>query len=328
MASRDAVLHIPEVDGESGRGAPRFSGAPDPDRERPLGYVCIPARMEVYQHGFLQRPAVRPKSFCPVSGLPIFGTSPRGRGGIGAKRGKITTMTHASARRMREDILKKTVVDARIFDVTLTVPGEWPLEEFKRREKCLLARLVRAGLAGWVRREMQERGQAHLHLLIYAPNAVEQVKRNAAIYLAWWEILDEEQRLMDGAWKRHSVVKGPYTEATQAPEWMEYLCAHTTKRKVSQAWYEGKQWSRFGAKILEERAVLMHTEMTAEETKQFTRALGRYILARNKAKRNAALAKGKKYRKRLKRPPMSINARRIRFMPGDVVMRMIVWAKS
>lgn len=323
-----ASATAPEVEGASGRRAPRFSGAAGPDSARALGYVCIPGRIDVYPHGFSQKPLTRPKSFCPVSGLPIYGQGPRSRGSIGAKRGQIRTMSFGSARRMREDILTRTVVDSRIYDVTITVPGEWTVDEWQRREAMLRKRMVRANFSGWIRREMQERGQVHAHLLIFVPNWISEQERNAVLYMGWWDCLTEEEKKMDGAWRRHCVVKGPYTEATQCPEWMEYLCAHTTKRKASQACYPGKQWGRFGGKAMQGRAKLMETELEPEQTKHFTRLLGRYIMARQKAKRNDLLRRGKKYRRRVRRPPMRIDARRIRFMRGDVVVRMLKWVKS
>lgn len=315
-----------EVEGAAGRSAPR-SGATEPVPRDRLGYVCIPAHFEVYQHGFSQKPAVRPKSFCPVTGFPIFGEMPRSRGSIGAKRGAIKTMTHGAARRMREDILKRVVVDAYIYDVTITVPGEWPLEVWRQREKCFVTQLVRAGMAGWIRREMQERGQPHAHFLIYVPRSVCELVRNKVLYQGWWNLLDDEQRAMPGAWERANVVKGPFEDGKDAPEWREYLCAHTTKRKAKQACYVGKQWGRFGSNLLEGRATLWCGDLEPEQTKHFTRLLGRWIFSKRKAKRNSLLRRGKKCRKAVRRPPMRIDARRIRFMPGDLVVRMIQWVK-
>lgn len=329
MASR-AVALIPKVEGMPGREAPRLSVAPGPGSPRPLGYVCIPARMEVYSHGFLQKPAVRPKSFCPFSGLPIYGENPRSRGSVGAKRGQITGMSYAAARRMREDILTRTVVDAKLFDVSITAPGkgyEWSQSEWVRREKMFVMRLVRGGLCGWLRREMQARDQVHAHLMIYAKNSIPVEQRNALIYLGWWNCLTEEEQKAPGAWEHHCVVKGPFDDASECPEWFEYMCGHTTKRKAAQARYNGKQWGRFGSKILEGREKILSVELEPVQTRNFTRCLGRYILSRQKAKRNDLLRKGKKCRKRLRRPSMRIDARRIRFMPGSLVRRMLQWVK-
>lgn len=329
MPSGEKVIP-PKVEGVSGRRAPR-SGAAGPDNATALGYVCIPARIGVYSHGFSQKPMTQPKGFCPASGLPIYGTSPRSRGSVGAKRGKIRSMTHAAARRMREDILTKTVVDAKLYDVSITAPGkghEWTQDEYVRRERMYVKRLVRAGFGGWIRREMQRRGQPHGHLMIYVPNSIPESVRNETIYMAWWYCLTEEEKKAPGAWKRHCVVKGPFEEASECPEWMEYMCAHSTKRKAAQNCYEGKQWSRFGSDVLEARAMVGETELQPHETKAFTRLLGRYIHSHLRSKRNSMIRRGKKYRRRVRRPSMSINARRIRFMPGKVVMRMLQWAKS
>lgn len=328
MAPTGAVALDPQVEGSSGRCALPLGRASGPDTARALGYVCIPARMDVFPHGFSQKPMTAPKGFCPVSGLPIFGEGPRSRGSVGAKRGRIRTMSFGAARRMREDILRRTVVNARLYDVTITVPGEWSLSEWQRRERMYVKRLIRAGFAGWIRREMQQRGQVHAHLLIFVPDCIGEAERNAVLYMGWWDCLTDEEKKIDGAWKRHCVVKGPYTEASQCPEWFEYLCAHTTKRKAKQACYEGKQWSRFGTKMLSGRAVLMETELEPNQTKAFTRLLGRYICSRQKAKRNDLLRRGKKFRRHVRRPSMRIDARRIRFMRGDVVVRMLQWVKQ
>lgn len=322
VASRSIV---PEVERDTGPRAARFSAAEGPDRAS-LGYYAHTGTLKVYRHGFQQKPAARPISICPVTGLPIYGS--RGPSTARGIRGQITGFSSHAALRLRTFLLTQKVEGAQMWDVTLTIPGEVTPDQWDTLRRRIFKRWERAGFGVVWRVELQKRGTPHLHCVVWTPEALDMTERNRQLYVAWWECLPEEKRFSPGAWKHAAHVKGPYTDIEQSPKWLAYVAAHASKRKKEQLGWQGKQWGRINEKLFQEREAMLSVELTIEEERQFKRLLSRYLHARSRDHRLRLMKKGIKPRRRLRRMFFPNGCKTTRIMEPRIVTRMIEHVKG
>lgn len=314
------VVHDPEVEGITGRCAAAAVAAADPVSP-PLGYYPHTGTLSVYRHGFRQKPAARPVSVCPVSGLPIYGSrpAPKGRG----KRGQITGFSSEAALRLRSWLLTHYVEGGQLWDVTLTIPGDVTPEEWDRLKRRIFKRWERAGFGVVWRVELQRRGTPHLHCVVWTPAAMPMEKRNQLLYVAWWECLPEEKRFSAGAWKHAAHVKGPYTDIEQSPRWLAYVAAHASKRKKEQLGWQGKQWGIINRTQFVERKPMVEVSMTFEEEKRFKRLLSRYLHSKSREYRAKLMKRGIKPKRRLRRMFFPAGCKSTRLMSPELVCRMV-----
>jgi hypothetical protein len=316
---------IPKVDRETGPRAALQSAAEAPVRDT-LGYCRHTGTLTVYRHGFQQRPAVRPVTICPVSGLPIYGGhSPRG---AGSKRGAIKGFSSRAALRLRTFLLTHKVEGSQVWDVTLTIPGEVTPDEWDALKRRMFKRWERAGFGVVWRVELQKRGTPHLHCVVWTPADMPVEKRNQLLYVSWWECLPEEKRFAAGAWKHAAHVKGPYTDIEQSPKWLAYVAAHASKRKKEQLGWQGKQWGRINEGLFEERQAMVEVSMTFEEEKKFKRLLSRYLNALSRGHRLKLMRRGIKPKRRLRRMFFPNGCKTTRIMDPNVITRMIGHVKT
>jgi hypothetical protein len=324
VASRSAVADNPEVDGETGRGAPRFSGAPDPDPQRPLGYYVHTGTLTLYPHGFLHKPPTVKQPTDPSSGLGIrLGDGPP----IGAKRGRITDFSPAARRRLRTDLLTLHVPDYDIWDVTLTIQsdriGDVTPDMWDKAKRRLFMRWTRAGFGGKWRVELQAKHQTpHLHCCVWTPPGMPEAKRNHLLYWAWIECLPEEKRHLAGVLDHAIHVKGPFLDVEQSTEWLSYMAGHASKHKKEQLGWIGKQWGTINASLFRERPPLLEMELSLSEEILLKRWVSRYLYAKTREFRNSKRAEGKKVKGRQRRLFFLRGCRAMRIMPPQVVKRI------
>lgn len=112
---------------------------------------------------------------------PMKPGNPTGKGG--GKRGKVTTWSTASRRRMREALLTLAPKDREEVAVTLTIPGPpIPAVEATETFKKFARSLEKRDICAIWRIEIQPRGQLHWHLLAGIRNEEE-----IAILQETWE---------------------------------------------------------------------------------------------------------------------------------------------
>lgn len=313
----------PQVEGFTGlRAAPSAAEGPV---SAPLGYCSHTGTLSVYRHGFHQKPAARPISVCPVSGLLIYGsTHQRGGGGI---RGEIKRFSTKAAARLRHWLLTQHVEGSQLWDVTLTIPGEMSPEEWDLSRRRLFKRWERAGFAALWRIELQKRKQPHLHVVLWTPPVLLGEKFLLIVH-AWLECLPKKNREHRGASNHAIHYKGPYSDIEQSPKWLAYVAAHASKRKKEQLGWKGKQWGVINRASFSERQPMIEVSMTFEEEKRFKRLLSRYLHARSREHRTKLRKKGIKSTKRLRRMFFPNGCKSTRIMEPNVVSRMAEHVKA
>ena len=314
----------PQVEGFTGLRA--ASSAAEGPVSAPLGYYPHTGTLTVYRHGFRQRPAARPISICPISGLPIYGSraAPKSRG----KRGEIKGFSSEAALRLRSWLLTHHVEGAQLWDVTLTIPGDMTPEEWDLSKRRLFKRWERAGFGAVWRIELQKRKQPHLHVVLWTPPVSELGEKFLLIVHSWLECLPKKNREHVGATDHAIHYKGPYSDIEQSPKWLSYVAAHASKRKKEQLGWQGKQWGIINRAIFQERKPMVEVSMTFDEEKRFKRCLSRYLHARSKEHRTKLRKKGIKSRRRLRRMFFPSGCKTTRIMDPSVVTRMIAHVKS
>lgn len=144
-----------------------------------------------------------------------------------------------------------TSPDGRVFEVTLTIPGEVTPDELRVALKRLNNRWVYVGVAALWRAELQKRGQPHLHMIVYMPEGTFEQWR-AVTATTWLACLPERCRDVPGA-RQHAFLAKPalMVDGALVPDeaWMRYLVGHQSKRKVSQLGWKGRQWGRINQKL-------------------------------------------------------------------------------
>ncbi len=284
-------------------------------QRKALGYCAHTGTLSLYNHGFAFRPALR-----SIKG----GKPPSG----GDKRGKITTMTPAAARRFRDSLLTLWRPQASLFDISLTIPGEVTPEEWDKARRRLFKRWERAGMSVIWRVELQKRKQPHMHCVVWTPDEMTPEDRVHPLYFAWLESLPEENRNHPGAWRHATHVKGPYTDIEQSPRWMAYIAAHASKRKKEQLGWQGKQWGFVNRGKLVERQPMLQVELSEESEKRFKRAISRYHHSKIRAHRAKLRAAGIKTRGRPRRLFFPRGCKATRLMDPSVIGRLVMWSES
>jgi len=188
----------------------------------------------------------------------------------GGTRGKITTFSKASRRRLMQTIAKLRRNAYPTF-VTLTYPAEWPSDptEWKRHLKVFRLRLGRKfpGVCFIWRLEFQKRGAPHYHLLVWgAPYG----KLLEWVSLAWYQVVDsgDEKHLRAGT---------RVERIRSFKQVMRY--ASKELGKVSQVVNEyhgvGRWWGVFGRDFLP-WAVLSRLQVHDADVDRFMRWLRRF----------------------------------------------------
>jgi len=319
----------PEVDREPCPRAARSSAAERPDAGA-LGYCSHTGTLSVYRHGFQQSPALRKGVIiCPQSGLPIHaGAVGSRKAGTESKRGTIETFSAKAALRLRTWLLTQHVAGAQMWDVTLTIPGAITPAEWDLLKRRLWKRWERAGFAVVWRVELQRRGIPHLHCVVWTPADMPIEKRNALLYVAWWDALPDEKKFAPGAWAHAAHVKGPYTDIEQSPKWLGYVAAHASKHKKEQLGWKGKQWGIINRERFEERPALLQVELTIDEERRFKRTLSRYLHSKSRAHRARLMQKGIKPKRRLRRIFFPRGCKTTRIMEPETITRMVEHVKA
>lgn len=323
------VVQDPEVEGITGRMASAQAEVSGPVTPA-LGYYAHTGTLSVYRHGFQQRPCTRRGVItCPQSGLPIHaGAVGPGRRNGGGQRGAIEGFSAAAASRLRTWLLTHHVAGAQMWDVTLTIPGDVTPAEWDLLKRRIWKRWERAGFAVVWRVELQRRGIPHLHCVVWTPADMPIEKRNALLYVAWWDALPDEKKFAPGAWAHAAHVKGPYTDIEQSPKWLAYVAAHASKRKKEQLGWKGKQWGIINRSRFEERPALLEVELTPEEERKFKRTLSRYLHSKTRAHRAKLLQRGIKPKRRARRIFFPRGCKITRIMEPGTISRMIEHVKE
>lgn len=153
-----------------------------------------------------------------------------------------------SRRRLRKKIMDIECPPGwNMFSVTLTVPGEvtdfWVYTSLwdRYRKNYLNGKPL---ICIW-RKEVQQRGADHFHLIIFSDPQFDIEK----IKLPWWRVIRYfESCRMDliGAFERSVEIK-PITDCAK---WARYMQDHLSKRKKDQVSLYGRHWGVVNKKLI------------------------------------------------------------------------------
>ena len=189
---------------------------------------------------------------------------------VGVKRGKVTSFSSKSIKRLRLALMTAYVDDLSPWGLTLTVPltvDDWADEWSACVQRFWVACRRLDGFIGAIWRvELQQRGMPHLHLVLWTREewqvqAVEGLWRQA---LASWHVQPQTvKRKICGEWvdlccktQADGVVDCAmdmsktrtcsFERLSGTSASVRYLCDHTSKRKQAQLGYQGRQWGIVG----------------------------------------------------------------------------------
>lgn len=188
-----------------------------------------------------------------------------------ARRAEITTLSRASAARLRKRLAQVKGPEGWVcFGATLTVPGP-PITaaQWRRLWDAYRHRLLRPGEICLIWRiELQERGQPHIHCICWAKNGSWDMRLQWLDNLGLlgpfegdWDVRDE-----NGLWKTERISvqhrafwKGAQEHAVKIAlvgerdnmGWWRYLAAHASKSKQAQLGWKGRQWGVLNGKLLD-----------------------------------------------------------------------------
>ena len=176
------------------------------------------------------------------------------------KRGDIIKFTRKSQQRLRRTLaVARPIGDGWCpFGVCLTIPGPvLPVERVRYlwHDWVMYYRLHHPDMPCIWRIELQTRGQAHWHLLVWSQTRED---RPAAADVVWMGL--EWRRLVrrivgpldgrtDRGFDRHGVDIRPLVGAS-ATGMVGYLCDHESKRKQAQLGWRGRQWGVLNRRLL------------------------------------------------------------------------------
>jgi len=209
------------------------------------------------------------------------------------KRGKVAGWSAHSRGRLRRVLLVHQAPPGwGQYNVTLTVPGP-PLDAAEWRElvKGFWREIARCGYAAIWRIELQQRGQPHLHALVYTP------KGSGYIHAAWWAAVEKLgpvegiEREYGGQSVRVSAssrmqLPGAEKHAVSVAQddgrdsWFRYLADHTSKAKQAQMGWVGRQWGIVGRKHILTQAAEAAVDLDPKEWSRFHRCLRRLTRSR------------------------------------------------
>lgn len=199
-------------------------------------------------------------------------------------RGKITSFSYASRRRMREFLLTNDVPNCTKFGLTLTLPKHYDdIKEFptviKRFGNDFSKHYKKS--AAVYRAELQKRGAPHLHIILFMCNdelditsnvnwnrydyikhqgdrlaAYTQTKyftlfQELTFYWCKWVaniLTSVEQDYQKWFYQLGFGIGARLELLTDQGAMIRYIVDDTTKHKQEQLGYEGKQWGKFGSK--------------------------------------------------------------------------------
>ena len=219
----------------------------------------------------------------------------------GGKRGKCDgSFSSASFRRLREFCITHDIDTADCWGVTLTIPGlsvvRFEYVKYYVHKLSVWANGRNIPLV-W-RCELQQRGQAHLHLVCYCPC------RDCVLLLLQWQkyimtsgkcvsVEPVAENIDDLVWVNRMFVKGSCHAfdvqrlSGDFRSW-RYLVAHASKGKQVQAGWPGRQWGivnkhlfkvDFGITYdLEDKYVYMVRRWLRRLTRRKIRTIGRHFL--------------------------------------------------
>jgi len=225
--------------------------------------------------------------------------NPSGKGG--GKRGKITTWSSASRRRLREVLLTWFVPDLPCFAGSFTVPG--PVLHISLYKQIWDAWRREAGKRGWRvvwRCEIQERGALHWHVILYCEDLAHMPPEVASGFVvsSWHRAVNavgmigsadpmrpwhttkkgvdyyDPAFLMDvgGAVEHSAQVK---TEGDRGA-WLRYLQDHASKAKQAQIPENiGRHWGIINRKGFDRRSPDLVGQLSARQWSAFLRQLQR-----------------------------------------------------
>jgi hypothetical protein len=231
-------------------------------------------------------------------------------------------MTPKVRQRLRTYLLENEVEGRDLWDVTLTIPGDISLEDWDLSKRRYFRRLERASVGVVWRVELQTRKTPHLHLIVWVPKGSSQVEVHKLIRFSWLECLPDVNRYHEFAFRYAVVLKGPFTDAKQAPEWMAYLAGHASKKKQSQLGWVGKQWGVVGRRLFASRPSLLRIPVYSDQEKWFKRLLSRFLYSKQRAKYLCRIAQGKKGLRRPIRRKHRPNTRMSIFIKPEIAGRL------
>lgn len=182
----------------------------------------------------------------------------------GGIRGKLTgTVSKASFRRLRKWCIQHDI-SGDCWGITLTVPGLdiLPIEDFKRihHTLCVWANDNSVPLV-W-RVELQQRGQAHLHCVVFS--SVNVVFR---LLFQWYSLLDSLPQVVnlekiDGVEQLVNISRAFLAGSSHAVDLQKlkgdfrawrYLVAHMSKGKKQQLGWQGRNWGVCNRKLFNDQ---------------------------------------------------------------------------
>jgi len=167
-----------------------------------------------------------------------------GAGAVGGKRGKIEGFSMASARRLRMYLMTHSRPECYVYNVSLTLPGEYDADLWRSMVHRLRSDALRACVSYVWRIELQKRKVPHMHLIAWVPAGS---KAHRIFTENWIEYLPIDRQKMKGVAK-YCVDCKPTEDSNIG--WYAYLVAHACKKKAEQLGWKGKQWGIVGQKFL------------------------------------------------------------------------------
>lgn len=224
---------------------------------------------------------------------PVVLTAPN-KAGPASKRGEITKFSAKSRARLRQVLLKHDPPAGwKPHNITLTVPGP-PLtpEAWRDLVGPFWLEVAKQGLASIWRVELTQKGQPHIHALLYGP-----ADCHLAFRQAWWSAIDslgacrhtvqckKTSDTVDYSVRTRMNLPGAMGHAVDVQGdngtsgWWRYLCDHESKKKQAQLGWQGRQWGVVGRKHLGIQEA-QGEELTVPQTYLFMRALRRLTRSR------------------------------------------------
>ena len=295
----------------------------------PLGTVCIrpdfPLRgdAKVYPYGVVLRTdcgLYKPK---------------KGKHLCGFKRGRISGFSPESAARCRLFAVSHTVPGARLVSLTGTTADPRGPVEWRKIMERFHDRIDRRLVAAIWRVELQKRKAPHAHMMLWVPSDVE----------GWAEFLRSTWLQCIGGHDLRGLVRGEADHAVMLQEgvdagWVSYLAAHSSKHKVTQLGWLGKQWGVWGQSRFVEIPDVGRTPLSGPAMAMVKRGLRRWREASINRQRGIEEARAlaslrRSYplaevyvipRRRVKVKPLPCVGCVVRAYAPEVPSRLIAWA--
>lgn len=206
-----------------------------------------------------------------IIGVPVFTIQLPEK--IASSRGKITTFSSKSCRRLRDLLLSVYIPNNQYLAITVTLPScklpfeiafmfslltGWNLATFTRDYisssdwRDLIQRfrnnLCRSNLSGVWRIELQKRQVPHLHIIGFG-NDINAVSEYAK---CWFDAVDflKDFNGIPLTFSEGFLIYGFVCKFVKSENWFKYLASHTSKHKECQIGWQGRQWGVFNRSLL------------------------------------------------------------------------------